>query len=89
MTPPRTCSAVKPGDRKIGGEVGVVTRQEHPGEFHVLLVDLRNLVGGMDGPEMRAVRLGIGGIGINVIERDFVLVDIGIVQCRLDYEGGP
>ena len=67
-------------DRKISGEIGAEIRQEHPGELDVFLVDVGDLVSGVDGPEVRAIGLGVGRFGVDLVERDFVLVDVRIVQ---------
>ena len=78
--PAQDVQAVQPGDRKVSREIGAVRRQKHRRAVHIGLVDARDLFRRRHIKEMRSIHLRVGRIGVDRVERDFVFLDLGVVQ---------
>src|SRR6266508_1341521 len=74
--------SVQTSDREIAGEIRAVRRQKHRRALDVFLLERRDFISERQRKKVRQIHGRIGGLGVERVERDFVFLDLGIVQRR-------
>ena len=80
ITPAEHVQTVQAGDSEIAGEISVVRRHEHCRALDICLFDLRDLFRRRNVKKMRTIHCPIRRIGVHRIERDFIFLDVRIVE---------